>query len=42
MSHIEYHIEQTTQAPAPVMEVEQQEKHTLICEFEDVLLVLES
>ncbi|PFX11958.1 Retrovirus-related Pol polyprotein [Stylophora pistillata] len=38
MSLIEYHIEQTTQAPAPVMKVERQEIHTLISEYDDVLL----
>ncbi|PFX28474.1 Uncharacterized protein K02A2.6 [Stylophora pistillata] len=36
MGLIEYHTEQTTQAPAQVMEVERQEIHTPISEYEDV------
>ena len=36
MGLIEYHIEQTTKAPSPVMEVERQEIHSLIAEYEDV------
>ena len=33
---IEYHIEQTTKAPSPVMEVERKEMKTLIAEYENV------
>ena len=36
MGLIEYHIEQTTKAPCPVMEVERQEIKKLIAEYEDV------
>ena len=37
MGLIEYHIQQTTKAPSPVMEVGRQEiKKNLIAEYEDV------
>ena len=36
MGLIEYHIEQTTKAPSPVMEVERPEKKNLIAEYVDV------
>ena len=36
MGLIEYHIEQTTKAPSPVMDVERQEIKNLIAEYEDV------
>ena len=32
----EYHIEQTTETPLPVMEVERQEIENLVEEYEDV------
>ena len=37
---IEYHIEQTTKAPSPVMEVERKEIKTLIAEYENVFIVI--
>ena len=36
MGLIEYHFEQTTKAPSPVMEVKRQEIHNLVAEYEDV------
>ena len=36
MGLIECHIEQTTKAPSPVMEVEQPERKNFIAEYENV------
>ena len=36
MGLVEYHIEQTTKAPSPIMAVERTEINNLIAEYEDV------
>ena len=42
MGLIEYHIEQITKAPSPVMEVERPEIDNLIAEYEAVFTGIES